>query len=68
MDWMGWSHSMQWLAKYPVLNPLDFFLWGHLKNEVYKQEHNDIESLSNQIIIKCYEIKTSNVCLINIRR
>ena len=66
--WIGRGGPIQWPARSPDLNPLDFFLWGHLKNKVYKQEHNDVESLRNQIIIKCNEIKTNNACLINIRR
>ena len=42
------------------------FSLGSLENEVYKQEQNDVESLRNQNIIKCNEIKTNKVCLINV--
>ena len=59
--WIGPGGPIQWPGRTPDLNPHDFYL-GHLKNDVYKQEHTDVESLKNQIIIKCNEIKTNNAC------
>lgn len=30
------SGPVRWPARSPDLTPLDFFLWGHVKNEVYE--------------------------------
>jgi hypothetical protein len=35
--WIGRGGPRNWPARSPDLNPLDFFLWGHVKNVVYKQ-------------------------------
>jgi hypothetical protein len=32
---MSQEESTSWLPQYPELTPLDFFLWGFLKDEVY---------------------------------
>ncbi|EZA48673.1 hypothetical protein X777_13179, partial [Ooceraea biroi] len=32
--WIGRGGRISWPARSPDLMPLDFFLWGHLKNEV----------------------------------
>ncbi|EZA62612.1 hypothetical protein X777_10243, partial [Ooceraea biroi] len=34
--WIGRGGRISWPARSPDLTPLDFFLWGHLKNEVYR--------------------------------
>lgn len=36
---------VRWPARSPDLTPLDFFLWGHLKNVIYKNENNNMEQL-----------------------
>lgn len=38
-----------WPARSPVLSSLDFFLWGHLKNEVYKNNPKIITDLKKNI-------------------
>lgn len=30
--------EIQWPSRSPDLSVLDFFFWGYLKNEVYKEE------------------------------
>lgn len=42
---------MQWPPYSPNLSPCDFFLWGYLKNQVYKNraEYNDVERLKATI-------------------
>ena len=32
---MGRGGPIPWPARSPVLSPLDFWLWGYLKNKVY---------------------------------
>ena len=34
-DWIGRNGPHPWPARSPDLNPLDFYLWGYLKNYVY---------------------------------
>jgi hypothetical protein len=34
--WIGRGGPRSWPARSPDLNPLDFFLWGHVKNVVYR--------------------------------
>ncbi|KAJ8957000.1 hypothetical protein NQ318_012166 [Aromia moschata] len=36
--WIGKNGPIRWPAKNPDLNPLDFFLWGTLKNNIYSEE------------------------------
>ncbi|EZA48610.1 hypothetical protein X777_13623, partial [Ooceraea biroi] len=33
--WTGRGGRISWPARSPDLTPLDLFLWGHLKNEVF---------------------------------
>ena len=34
-----------WPARYPDLSPLDYFLWGYVKENVFKRQPADIEIL-----------------------
>ena len=36
------KEEVQWAPHSPDLSPLDFFLWGYLKNRVYKRQAKDI--------------------------
>jgi hypothetical protein len=38
-----------WPARSPDLTPLDFFLWGHVKNLVYRVPVNNLDTLRNRI-------------------
>lgn len=35
--WIGTNGPKRWPARSPDMNPLDFFLWGHLKGLVYRE-------------------------------
>ena len=41
------SHHMEspWSARSPDLSPLDYFLWGYVKENVFKRQPADIEIL-----------------------
>lgn len=43
--WIGRAGPVRWPPRSPDLNPLDYFLWGHLKNIVYEQQLNTVEDL-----------------------
>ena len=34
--WIGKKGPISWPPRSPDLNPCDFFLWGHLKNQLYQ--------------------------------
>lgn len=44
-QWMGTNGPVRWPARSPDLTPLDFFLWGFLKNEIYETRSNNINEL-----------------------
>jgi hypothetical protein len=43
--WLGRGGPVSWPAISPDLIPLDLFLWGHLKEIVYRDPPTDIEDL-----------------------
>lgn len=47
--WIGRRGHIEWPARSPDLNPLDFFMWGHMKNVVYKTKPRHIEELQERI-------------------
>lgn len=61
-NWFG-THSptIQWPPRSPDLSVLDFFFWGHLKNEVYKHEINNVEELKTKIKECCKNIQASMI-------
>ncbi|KAJ4438173.1 hypothetical protein ANN_14112 [Periplaneta americana] len=48
--WIGRGGLIAWPPRSPDLNPLDFYLWGHLKSLVYSSPVTDLESLRNRIM------------------
>ena len=42
--------EVQWPPKSPDLSPLDFFLWGWMKSEVYKEKVNTRDELVTRIM------------------
>lgn len=49
-NWMGTYGPVLWPPRSPCLNPLDYFLWGHLQNKVYYNHCNNIQELRQRII------------------
>ena len=47
--WIGRGGPRHWPPRSPDLNPLDFFLWGHVKNVVYRHAIETEEELRNLI-------------------
>ncbi|KAJ4446672.1 hypothetical protein ANN_13369 [Periplaneta americana] len=48
--WIGRGGPIAWPPRSPDLNPLDFYLWGHLKSLIYSSPVPDLESLRNRIV------------------
>jgi len=54
--WIGRSGPIKWPARSPDLTPPDFFLWGYLKDIVYKERPSTCEELRTRIEQACEEI------------
>lgn len=66
-QWIGRFSKNPWPARSPDLTPCDFFLWGYLKSNVYKQRpFQNMEHLEN-CIRSCVE-QISETMLKNVRR
>jgi Helix-turn-helix domain (DUF4817) len=48
--WIGRRGPIDWPARSPDLTPADFFLWGYIKDTVYKNKPRTIVSLKQDII------------------
>lgn len=57
--WIGRGGPIAWPPRSPDLNPLDFYLWGHLKSLVYSSPVPDLESLRNRIVASCEDIRNT---------
>jgi hypothetical protein len=56
-QWIGSGGPVNWPARSPDLNPLGFWLWGHLKTLVYLAPINDLEVLQQRVQNACQEIR-----------
>jgi hypothetical protein len=54
--WLGRRGPIEWPARSPDLTPCDFFLWGYLKDIVYRDRPATIEQLRERITQACAEI------------
>lgn len=48
--WIGNGGFIEWPARSPDLSPLDYFLWGAIKNKVYKNPINTPEDLRRVVL------------------
>jgi len=42
--WIGRGGPIPWPPRCPDLSPLDFFLWGYIKNIVYAEKIRNIQT------------------------
>ena len=47
--WIGRGGPISWAPRSPNLKPLDFFLWGHIKTDIYKTRIKDLDDLKTRI-------------------
>lgn len=59
-QWIGRGGPRPWPTRSPDLNPLDFYLWGHLKNLVYSTPVETREELLQRIMFHCEEIRNDH--------
>lgn len=79
-DWLNLNFSNCWIGRNsplilwpprsPDLTPLDYFLWGTIKNEVYKSRPQTRDELCERIRVACRNItrQTLKKVVINNRR
>ncbi|XP_020299364.1 uncharacterized protein LOC109863516 [Pseudomyrmex gracilis] len=48
-SWIGRGGPVVWPARSSNFNPLDYFLWGHLKNLIYQNPVESLEDLEKQL-------------------
>ena len=54
--WIGTNGSLGWSARSPDNTPLNFFLWGQLKSEIYDRQPECVEELQDKITESCKRI------------
>ncbi|GBO12322.1 hypothetical protein AVEN_164676-1 [Araneus ventricosus] len=47
--WIGRGAVMAWPPRSPDITPLDFYLWGYVKQHAYSERINDINNLKQRI-------------------
>lgn len=47
--WIGTNGPTRWPPRSPDLTPLDFFIWGYLKNKVYSSSPTSREDLEHRL-------------------
>lgn len=53
---IGYGGPVEWPPRSPDLTPLDYFLWGFLKDKVYERESTSKTDLINRIFIGCKSV------------
>lgn len=48
-NWIGHGGTLHWPARSPDLNPLDFFLWGYVRDNIYRTRSHTIDELKTKI-------------------
>lgn len=59
--WIGRGGPINWPARSPDLTPLDFFLWGRLKDLVYFERPTTVEDIRVRISQACREINPAEI-------
>lgn len=57
-QWIGTHSDTPWPARAPDLTPLDFFLWGHIKNQVYSNHNFQNE----EDLLRLVTASFNNIC------
>ncbi|GBN14200.1 hypothetical protein AVEN_163250-1 [Araneus ventricosus] len=63
---IGYGGCVEWPPRSPDLNPLDFFLWGYIKQRVYATPPPTLQELRNRITNAC--ASASPAMLSNVQR
>ncbi|GBM25229.1 hypothetical protein AVEN_243551-1, partial [Araneus ventricosus] len=63
---IAYGCCVEWPPRSPDLNPLDLFLWGHIKQRVYATPPPTLQELLNRITDACASV--SPAMLYNVQR
>ncbi|CAH2088677.1 unnamed protein product [Euphydryas editha] len=69
--WIGRGGPIPWPPRSPDLTPLDFFVWGRVKDLVYGQDGHTIQSASelrNRIISAFEKVKQNSDVLMEVKQ
>lgn len=67
--WIGTHGPVRWPPRSPDLSILDFFLWGFMKNQIYKTRYQSVAELRAAIDLTFRNLQRSPMILLNaIRR
>mgnify|MGYP001047299604 CR=1 FL=1 len=68
--WIGRGGPIRWAPRSPDLTPLDFFLWGHVKNIIYKSPVKNLIELKTRINNEIKSISKETLCnvFLNIKK
>ena len=64
--WIERTDSIEFPPRSPDLTPLDFFLWGYVKDKVYSTKPATINELRSSIEIKCTQIQHEMIMIRNV--
>ena len=59
--WIGRDGPIPWPPRSPDITPLDFFLWGYVKDIMYRTKIQDITDLKQRI---CNAISTNDEAIL----
>ncbi|PNF14075.1 hypothetical protein B7P43_G02154 [Cryptotermes secundus] len=59
--WIGRRGAIEYRPRSPDLTPLDFYLWGTLKDEVYRQKPATLNALRETIEASCSAITSDTL-------
>lgn len=60
-SWMGTFGPVRWPPRSPCFNPLDYFLWGAIKDKVYYTPVADIEELRQRVITSIRSLSPESI-------
>ncbi|KZC06751.1 hypothetical protein WN55_07974, partial [Dufourea novaeangliae] len=60
--WIDPPGSNKWPTRSPDLIPLDFYLWGKLKEQVYRVKPTTKVDMQERIKRACAIINTNEIC------
>ncbi|GBN19573.1 hypothetical protein AVEN_35372-1 [Araneus ventricosus] len=63
---IGYGGCVEWPKRSPDVNPLDFFLWGYIKQQEYATPPPTLQELRNRITDACASV--SPAMLYNVQR
>lgn len=69
--WIGRTGPIPWPPRSPDLTPLDFFVWGFLKQEVYRTEVASLQDLSSRLdeaIVKLRDELSLRATVVSVRK